>query len=226
MDEFLSEREQVEQLRRWWRDNGGWIIAGLVVGVAALFGWRAWNAHQVEQAEAASAVYAELLAAVGAGARDEALSLAAVLSEDYGATPYADHAGLALAKLHMDAGDAEAAAAALASVLDSTGDEELAHIARLRLARVRLQQAQPEAAAALLDGIEEGGFAALYAALRGDIHVAGGDAEAARAAYQRALEIGQPGVIDRNVVQMKLDALGPADASGEDAAAPPEPASS
>ena len=212
-------------MRRWWRANGGWIIAGLVVGVAALVGWRAWNAHQIGQAEAASAVYAELLAAVDAGARDEALSLAAELTGDYGATPYADHAGLALAKLHMDAGDAEAAAAALESVLDSTGDDALAHIARLRLARVRLQQAQPDAAAVSLDGVEEGGFAALYAAVRGDIHVARGDAAAARAAYRRALEIDQPGIIDRNVVQMKLDALGPDEASAEGGVAAPEPAS-
>ena len=223
MDEFLSEREQVEVLRRWWRENGGWIIGGLVVGIAALFGWRAWSAHQLEQAEAASAIYGELLAAVDRGDREQGLSIAATLAEDYSGTPYADHAGLALAKLHMDAGEADAAAAALQAVLESTGDAELAHIARLRLARVRLQQGQPEAAVELLEDVDEGGFAALYAALRGDIHVARDDVEAARAAYRRALAIDAPGIIDRNVVQMKLDALGSGAEAGE--AGTPEPAS-
>ena len=223
MDEFLSEREQVEVLRRWWRENGGWIIGGLVVGIAALFGWRVWSAHQLEQAEAASAVYGELLAAVDRGDREQGLSIAATLAEDYSGTPYADHAGLALAKLHMDAGEADAAAAALLAVLESTGDAELAHIARLRLARVRLQQGQPEAAAELLENVDEGGFAALYAALRGDIHVARDDVEAAREAYRRALAIDAPGTIDRNVVQMKLDALGSGAEAGE--AGTPEPAS-
>ncbi|HUO81725.1 MAG TPA: tetratricopeptide repeat protein [Gammaproteobacteria bacterium] len=223
MDEFLSEREQVEVLRRWWRENGAWIIGGLVVGIAALFGWRVWSAHQLEQAEAASAVYGELLAAVDRGDREQGLSIAATLAEDYSGTPYADHAGLALAKLHMDAGEADAAAAALQTVLESTGDAELAHIARLRLARVRLQQGQPEAAAELLEDVDEGGFAALYAALRGDIHVARDDVEAARAAYRRALAIDAPGIIDRNVVQMKLDALGSGAEAGE--AGTPEPAS-
>lgn len=212
MDEFLSEREQVEVLRRWWRENGRWIIGGLVVGLAVLFGWRAWSAHEMQQAGAASALYGDLLAAVDGGDSATAVTIADTLTADYGRTPYADQARLALARLHMDAGEPDAAAAALDAVLSSTGDPELAHIARLRLARVRLEQEQLEAAARLLEGVDEGGFAALYAALRGDIFVARGDTEAARGAYRRALEIGEAGVIDRNVVQMKLDSLGVAGA--------------
>lgn len=208
MDEFLSEREQVEALRRWWNENGRWIIGGLVVGVAVLFGWRAWNSHQAEQAEAASTIYGELLTAVEAGNRDRAMSLQDELAREFARTPYADQAGLALALLHINAGDPESAAGALTNVLAATGDEELAHVARLRLARVRLEQNQPEAALQVLAGAEEASFAPLYAHVRGDILIANGDLEGARAAYRQALAVGEPGVIDRNLVQMKLDALG------------------
>nr|MBA3565141.1 tetratricopeptide repeat protein [Gammaproteobacteria bacterium] len=175
MDEFLSESEQLDALRRWWRENGLWIIGGLVVGVAVLFGWRAWNSHQAQQAEAASSIYGELLSAMDAGDREQAASLRRNLTQEFGQTPYADQAGLALAKLHLNAGDPEAAAAALEDVLTATGDDELAHIARLRLARVHLQQDQPEAARQALAGVDEGSFAPLYADVRGDILAAEGN---------------------------------------------------
>ncbi|MGH8496746.1 MAG: YfgM family protein [Gammaproteobacteria bacterium] len=208
MDEFLSEKEQVEVLRRWWSENGRWIIGGLVVGAAVLFGWRAWNHHLATQAEAASTIYGELLTAVDAGKLDEAASLREDLARDFARTPYTTLSGLALARLHAEAGEAEAAAQALTDVLAATDDEELKHIARLRLARVRLQQDQPDAAAEALTGAKEGRFAPLYAHVRGDIFVAESNLAAARDAYRKALAGGEPGVVDRNLVQMKLDALG------------------
>ena len=33
MDELLSEKEQVEKLRQWWKENGPFVIGGLVLGV-------------------------------------------------------------------------------------------------------------------------------------------------------------------------------------------------
>lgn len=212
MDEYLSESEQLDMLRRWWRENGRWIIGGLVVGVAVLLGWRAWNNNQTEQAEAASKIYGELLSAMEAGDREQAASLRRNLTQEFAGTPYADQSGLALARLQINAGNPEAAAEALQDVLAATDDEELAHIARLRLARVHLHQDRPEAAAEALTGVEEGSFAPLYADIRGDIFAAEGDLAAARTVYRQALEAGEAGVIDRNFVQMKLDALGGAEA--------------
>ena len=43
MDEFLSEKEQIAQIRQWWGENGMYIIAGLVVGIAGLVGWDPWQ---------------------------------------------------------------------------------------------------------------------------------------------------------------------------------------
>ena len=40
MEEYLSEREQWDQIKAWLRDNGLWIIAGVVVGAVGLGGWR------------------------------------------------------------------------------------------------------------------------------------------------------------------------------------------
>ena len=39
MDEFLSEKEQIEQIREWWRENGWYLIGGVAIGVLGLLGW-------------------------------------------------------------------------------------------------------------------------------------------------------------------------------------------
>ncbi len=53
MDVYRTDEEQVEALRKWWLENGKSVIAGIVIGFSAIFGWRAWQDHTIVQAEAA-----------------------------------------------------------------------------------------------------------------------------------------------------------------------------
>ena len=57
VDDYLSDREQEEALRTWWRDNWRWIIGGVVLGLALLAGWRYWNAYEERQAGDAARMY-------------------------------------------------------------------------------------------------------------------------------------------------------------------------
>ena len=43
MDEFMSESEQWESVKRWVRENAIWIVGGVVLGVLVLTGWRIWQ---------------------------------------------------------------------------------------------------------------------------------------------------------------------------------------
>ena len=43
MAELRTEEEQVEALKSWWKENGKSLIMGVVIAVAAVFGWRGWN---------------------------------------------------------------------------------------------------------------------------------------------------------------------------------------
>ena len=38
MSSYLSEEEQVEALKKWWKDNGTSVIAGVVLGFGIIFG--------------------------------------------------------------------------------------------------------------------------------------------------------------------------------------------
>ena len=61
MAELRTEEEQVEALKSWWKENGKSLIMGVVIAVAAVFGWRGWNQYQDDFAANASAMYESIL---------------------------------------------------------------------------------------------------------------------------------------------------------------------
>ena len=206
MDEFLSEKEQLEQIREWWRENGWYLIGGLALGVLILFGWNRFNSYEDAQGEAASELFVELRQAIEDDAPGDARGLLAQLRENYPGSPYTDQAGLVVAVIRMDAGQMSGASDELRYVMEETSDPELSLIARLRLARVLAQQEEYDEALATLD-VESGGFSGRYSEVLGDIHVELGDLVSARAAYTAALITEESNLVDRNLVQMKLEEL-------------------
>lgn len=81
-------------------------------------------------------------------------------------------------------------------------------LARLRLAAILLDQKKFDEALKLLDEKVTQAFVALYSDLRGDVLVEQGKVAEARAAYQQALDKSEETSGWRNVVQIKIDALG------------------
>jgi predicted negative regulator of RcsB-dependent stress response len=207
VDDYLSEQEQVQRLREWWRENGWFIVGGVVLGVGGLFGWNQYQSYLTSRAEAASALYLALQTTVDDGDEDEAVALFDQLSAEYAKTPYADQGGLAMARLFMESSEPERAAAALRQVMETTADAELSLIARLRLARVLSYLENHAEALALIEAVDSGRFRGRYSEVMGDIYVTQGDSERARAAYEQALSDSEPGLVDRALVQMKLDDL-------------------
>lgn len=208
VDENLTDEQQADLVRRWVRENGTFVLGGLALGLAALFGWNQWQAWRVGHAAAASAVYEELVAEIRNNDVDEAVMLLGELEADYAGSPYIDQARLRLAKSSLDKVDFETAADYLEAVVNGGGIAEIVSIARLRLARVRLQQGQHDAALAALTVAPGSAFAAQANDLRGDIYAAMGRAEDASAAYDAALaDDRQPPTIDRPYVQAKRDSL-------------------
>ena len=61
----LSEREQLDAIKKWWSENGKAIVAGLIIGLGAVFGWQYWQRWQDRVAEEASALYSGVAASTG-----------------------------------------------------------------------------------------------------------------------------------------------------------------
>lgn len=218
MADLRSEEEQLDVVKRWWKENGTSLIAGAVLAAAGVFGWNAWQNYQEGQSEAASARYQQLVTITAANSLEEdqlaaARELIGELTDQYGRTLYAELAQLLEARLAVQEGDLAAAREALDSVADGSSRRYVQSLAWLRLARIELAEGNPEAALELLDQPITDTLAAQQANVRGDAHLALGQPEQAREAWQAALEIAQTQNQPLYGVQFKLDDIGAEEAN-------------
>lgn len=223
MNDNLTDQQRAEQVWGWLRENGWYLLGGIVLGLGGLFVWRQWGASQLDSAEQASALYAELLTSIRVERATRAEEIAAKLAADFSSTPYADQARLAMARVKMDRNQPDDAAKYLREAMDGAGGEEIRHIARLRLARVLAQQEKYDEALQVLVVPDGSSFAPRYHEVRGDVLVSMGRADEARTEYEAALTGADSAVIDQLYVQAKLDGLagGAAQAAEDRVAEPP-----
>lgn len=200
MDPTRTDEEQVQALKKWWSENGVSTLLSVAVAVAAVLGWRGWQAQQEARAEAAAYAYQGLQQKVVAAAESPddikiaaAMHDANVIKEEFGNTGYAQFAALAKARQAMLDEEYETAATELRWVIEETPSPQLREIARLRLARALLAAADHEAALAALalGGQDENVpgqeiFNAQKAELAGDIYSAMDNFQAALEQYSRA----------------------------------------
>ncbi len=204
-----DEQEELEKLKRWWKTYGNALLLGIALGLAILFGNKYWTDYRQQQAEAASALYDELLVQADKKSYEDARASGTRLMDEYDSTPYAGLAALVLARISYEAQQVEEARRHLQWAVDRARDEGVRHVARLRLARLLAAAGEIDKALALGEVKDVAGFEAKYAELRGDLLAAKGDEAGARSAYGQALaRIGEAAPY-RAVLQMKLDSLGP-----------------
>jgi len=209
VSEYLTDDEQVEALKKWWRENGKAIIGGAVIGLSLVAGWQAWQSYQKGQSELASAYYEEFMLAAKAG-DDSALDQGERLLKQHGDTSYGQFTALELAALYYRQGDKAKAGERLDWVLSKADEPAIGQLARLRLCRLLIDRGELKRAAGLIDEAPMDSYAGEFAVLRGDLAMQQGDRPGARAAYQEAL---LKGAGNAELVRMKLVELKDADAS-------------
>ena len=209
----LEEQEQISQIKGWWEQYGT-LVTGLAVALAlASVGWQGWQWYQGKQSAEASALYGVLQKAASEKNAQKAREAAGTLLEKYNGTAYADMAALLSAKVQAEAGDLKNARVPLAWAAAKANDPALRELARLRLATVLFDDKAYDEALAQLQAPTDESLTARFADLKGDILLAQGKREEARAAYKAvvtALEAATKGesVALREIAQAKLDAVG------------------
>ena len=208
MDAYTSEAQQIEEVKKWWQENGLAIVLGLTLGISAIFGWRYWQGVELERAESASVLYSDMVASLqnenGTEIRDHADRILA----EYEDTTYGVFAMLALARLAVADDDLDTAEAQLRQALKQSEDDSLAHVIRIRLIRVLISQDKPDEAGNLIDRQEQGAFASSYDELMGDISALQGDIEAARNSYQQSVNKTRAEGRDVSTIELKLNNIG------------------
>jgi predicted negative regulator of RcsB-dependent stress response len=203
----LEEQEQLASLKAWWAKYGNLTSWVVIAGLAAYSGWNGWNYYQRNQAASASALYDEMQNAVVAKDSAKIQRATADMESQFASTAYAPMTALAAAKQAFEANDLKTAKTQLQWVIEH-GNDEYKAIARLRLAGVLLDEKAYDEALKVLAVESLPQFAGSIADRKGDVLAAQNKLPEARSAYQAALNAIDKKNPGRQLIQLKLEAIG------------------
>ncbi|HZW24911.1 MAG TPA: tetratricopeptide repeat protein [Gallionella sp.] len=206
----LQEQEQIEGLKAWWKDNGNFVLGALLVVVVAMGGWRGWQYYQNKQSAEAATLYAEFTKQLQSNDAKRVNDAAAAVMDKFSGTAYAARAALLAAQVNEFNKDVARAKTQLQWAIDHAEEATLKDVARLRLAAILMDEKKYDDSMKLLNAAHPDSFNGLYADLKGDVLSAQGKTDEARTAYKLAYEKTDAKSMYRNLIQMKMDALGAA----------------
>ncbi|MCS0591325.1 YfgM family protein [Massilia norwichensis] len=203
----LEEQEQIANFKAFWARFGNLISWVLIIALGSYAGYNFWNSHKRTQSAEAAALYDQLAEAAQANDNAKVQRMAGDVESKFDGTAYAPMAALVAAKTAFDANDLKTAKAQLQWAVDH-GNDEIKSIARLRLSGVLLDEKAYDQAMALLNADILPQFAAEVQDRKGDVLVAQNKLAEARTAYQAALTKMDKRNPGRQIVQIKLEAIG------------------
>ena len=204
----LEEQEQLDQLKHFWNTYGTLITWVVLIAAGSFMAWNGWQYFQRNKAVQASALYDEVERSATAGDADRIERALGEMKERFAGTAYAPQAGLLAAKTLRDKGKGDASRAALTWVAEHAVDPGYQAIARLRLAAELMDTKAYDEALKQLSASVPKEFEALVADRKGDIYLAQGKRDDAKAEYSKAWTGFEARSDYRRLVEVKLNAIG------------------
>jgi len=201
---YTTENEQVDAVRHFFAENGKALAIGIVLGIAALSGWRYWQSHENTALTEASASFQQASAALVDNKADSVANLEKFAQSN--TNSYGVFAALQLAEHFAQAKDFANAEKQLTLASQHAKDDNLLSMVNYRLARVQLQENKLDDALKTLDNVKGDGWMAMQQEVRGDVLLAKGDTKGARDAYSKGLD-SKPSQTLLTMLRMKLNNL-------------------
>ena len=189
MSVYKTEEEQIDDLKRWVKSYGPSILAGIVLAIALLYGWRFWHSYQHNRAVKASILYQQAVDAYQTKSADLLTKSVTSLQKKYPKSPYASYAVFLQVKAAADQQNYNAAETELNWVIKHSHDKNIKAIAALRLAGVQEANHQEKMAIKTLESIKNPAFKGLAHIKIADAYLALGDAEQAKINYEAASKL-------------------------------------
>ena len=204
----LEEQEQLASLRAFWNKYGNLITWVLIIALGAFAAYNYWGYNKRSQSAEASNLYDQLQSTV-AKEKDNAKvqRIASDIRTRYESSIYAQMSALTAAKSAFEANDVKAAKAHLQWVVEH-GNDEFQSIAKLRLSGLLLDEKAYDEGLKMLGTKFLPQFAGAVADRKGDFLVAQNKMAEARTAYQAALAAMDTNNPGRQLVELKLEAIG------------------
>mgnify|MGYP002725446043 CR=1 FL=1 len=203
--EFNStDQEEIEILKKWWKENGTSTVVGVVIGLALLFGWNGWNSYLDSQGIAASQQFEQMQIALIEKDSDRAGRFGGQLIDQYPGTIYAANGALGLAAMKVESGDSVAARVYLQWVMENSDFDSPRQLARLGMARLYLEEGDIESALSHLSSESSVIYASHFSEVKGDALRQKGDSSGAQSAYVEAIQLVDSTDERRALLEMKL----------------------
>lgn len=186
MEVYTSEKEQIEQLKKWLKSYGPAVILGVVIAVCISVGWGYWRRHSLQEKQSASVLYINMMGTALDNLQSDASQLATTLSDKYPRSVYGQLANLLIAKQKVAKNELASAQKHLQAVIDKTDIKALKQTAKVRLAQVYIAEKKANKALQLLKTVDDKAFLGMIEETRGDAYVALKQNKQAKKAYQAA----------------------------------------
>ncbi|MCH9643395.1 MAG: tetratricopeptide repeat protein [Gammaproteobacteria bacterium] len=198
MNDYMTEKEQLAQIKEWWQRSGKWLAVAVLVGLAIGFGYRYWKSYEVRQDEVASQLYQMVAVAQFKKQAGVAQQYVKQLQASHASSPYTAFAVLSLAQQQVNGKQYQQASQNLNWVVEYTPVKSLKQLARIRAAKILLSTKQYKKALKMLAYVDDKTFLPMIENVQGDIYRVTGDSKKADALYHKAklgyaaLEVANP----------------------------------
>lgn len=187
MTVYMSEEEQVEMLKSWWKKYGNIVTIIISLVLLSVAGYRYWNWHKSSVEQQASAIYERMMVAYANNDYKQVQSNSQRLIDDFKSTIYADVANLTMAKVAVNREKYKMAMKSLSRVIDNSKSPIIVNIARVRMTRLLLNEKKYQEAKAEINKVKDKSLQSIVNEIEGDIALAQNKKDDAIQYYKEAM---------------------------------------
>ena len=185
MRENMTNKEEAEWLKEWWKNYGQSILIAVIVGLCAGFGYKYFKRHEQQRAIQASDLYMQTQTMPNSTASAKAATK--VLMREYGHSIYAQMAALSQAKHLALQSKYQQAIQTLKPILTKPAMPGIGQLTQVRVAQLYLQLKQPQQALDAIAVVNDKSFLPMVDMLRASAYRQLGQDSKAQHALQQAI---------------------------------------
>lgn len=203
MSVYMTEEEQLESIKKWWKRHGNLVTVILSLILFGIAGYRYFMWHQDKLTQQASTAYEQMMLAVSNHNVKAVKSYANELTKEHSKSVYADVAHMTLAKIYVEKNKLDQAQNELKTVADNSKMLSLKQVAKIRIARILAAKKSYTEALNELSHVDDPTYLAVINELKGDIYGATGQYEEAMNSYKEAINEVKNNGMGNSFLEMK-----------------------
>ena len=207
MSVYMTEEEQLESIKKWWKQYGNLVTVVLSLILFGIAGYRYLNWHQDKLTQQASVAYEQMMVALSNQNIKAVRAYANELIHEHNRTVYADAAHMTLAKIYVSKNKVEQAREDLQAVATDSKMSTLKQIAKIRIARIFAAEKSYTNALKELSSVHDNTYLPVINELKGDIYGATGQYQESMNSYKQTLDEVKNNGMGNLFLEMKTNAI-------------------